>query len=438
MPSINLIPNGDFSLGAVGALPDSWSLESARAEAAPVVRKAGHGGFPVMVVEGSKYCAGVISAPVRVQPGASYLLEACFKAVDGFDAYRSLFFTVATDDGRMNDGIVEYKKHADGWIRGQRVITVPAEGSGGMHIKIYAKYIEGRAAVRSVSLGLAEQAADRWVRVGVSSGQRNVSGMADWAAALDRIGGRGADVALIIENFSGSHDAEELGGESFNMMCEKAAKWHMYVSGTYYFHDTVDDMFYNCQALIDRDGKLIGHYYKAHPFDPEPFENGTISGTEAPVFETDFGRVGCWVCYDNWFPDMAELVALKGAELALVPAAGYYRRLIAARATDNGLWVAASSLDTGSGIWDPCGEEIIDNKNDDYSKFCPGEAHFKDAYRESLGSGNVEIAGATINLAKKPSPHNWGGPVLSAPGGRKTRRSQRETLYAEIEREYHV
>ena len=72
--------------------------------------------------------------------------------------------------------------------------------------------------------------------------------------------------------------------------------------------------FRTSAALIDRSGRLVGIYSKQRPTEGE-IDNGVMPGTSAPVFETDFGRVGLAICFDlNWQDLWAEMAG-DGAEL---------------------------------------------------------------------------------------------------------------------------
>ena len=75
----------------------------------------------------------------------------------------------------------------------------------------------------------------------------------------------------------------------------------------------------------------------------EEYEAGLTPGVDYPVFDTDFGRVGISICYDSWFPEIYRALGLSGAELVLLPNAGYYEDLMPARAADSGIWVAVST-----------------------------------------------------------------------------------------------
>ena len=419
---------------ADGGLPPEWKLIFPRDKKAPVARLASHGGIPVIAAEGCCDCVGYLQRETAAEPGRSYKMEATFKAVGGFDPYNSIFFTISTEDRAKNDGIFKYEKNADGWIRGSCVFTVPEGECEKLLIKIFIKYVDsGRALIRSLTLSPCDPPPERWVRVAVMNGMAKE--WPTWDKALDYAGSQNADIALLTESFNLTYLPEEARGKAYSFMSEKAAKHGMYVSGTYYLNDASDGRFYNSQLIVGRNGEYVGHYYKNHPYDTEAYDFGICSGSEVPVFETDFGRVGCMICYDSWFTDVAELSSLKGAELLLFPAAGLYRRLMAARSADNGLWVAMTSSGGGYGIWDPGGEEIFANKQDDPTMCSYLAGHFKDTASTKIDD-LVDVGVATIDLSKRNSPHNWGGPVFSSPGGRKARRQQRTMLYDEIMDEY--
>jgi len=81
---------------------------------------------------------------------------------------------------------------------------------------------------------------------------------------------------------------------------------------------TDNSCFYNTVLLINRQGNIIGKYRKVHVTEHER-RNGILPGNEYPVFETDFGRIGIMVCWDAFFPEVARVLMLKGAEILLFP-----------------------------------------------------------------------------------------------------------------------
>jgi len=88
---------------------------------------------------------------------------------------------------------------------------------------------------------------------------------------------------------------EELDGPTVTAMSEAARANSVYVVIP---QATMEgDKRRNSAVLIDRSGEIVGVYHKNVPTHPE-LGMGIIPGTETPVFETDFGRVGLTICFD--------------------------------------------------------------------------------------------------------------------------------------------
>lgn len=90
------------------------------------------------------------------------------------------------------------------------------------------------------------------------------------------------------------------------------------------FEQRAPGLFHNTAVVLDRDRGLVGCYRKMHiPDDPGYYEKyyftpGDLGFT--PV-DTSLGRLGVLVCWDQWFPEAARLMALAGAEILLYPTA---------------------------------------------------------------------------------------------------------------------
>ena len=102
-------------------------------------------------------------------------------------------------------------------------------------------------------------------------------------------------------------------------------------------------VYHNTACVIDADGTLLGRYRKMHvPDDPLFYEKFyfTPGDTGFRAFDTAVGRVGVAICWDQWFPESARLLALDGAELLLFPTAiGWIdREPDAARAAQRDAW----------------------------------------------------------------------------------------------------
>ncbi len=81
---------------------------------------------------------------------------------------------------------------------------------------------------------------------------------------------------------------------------------------------------FNSLAMIDAGGALLGVYRKSHIPDFPSYEEAFYfapGDTGFMVFDTRYARVGMGVCWDQWFPETARILALKGAELLLYPTA---------------------------------------------------------------------------------------------------------------------
>jgi N-carbamoylputrescine amidase len=82
------------------------------------------------------------------------------------------------------------------------------------------------------------------------------------------------------------------------------------------------DIVFNTQVLVGPDG-LIGKQRKLHPSRDEAFYYK--GGRDITVFDIGSCKVGIVICYDNQFPEIARILALRGAELLLMPHAGRFK-----------------------------------------------------------------------------------------------------------------
>jgi N-carbamoylputrescine amidase len=90
------------------------------------------------------------------------------------------------------------------------------------------------------------------------------------------------------------------------------------------FERRAPGLFHNTAAVIERDGSLAGIYRKMHiPDDPGFYEKFYFTPGDlgfAPI-ATSVGRLGVLVCWDQWYPEAARLMALAGAEVLIYPTA---------------------------------------------------------------------------------------------------------------------
>ncbi len=90
------------------------------------------------------------------------------------------------------------------------------------------------------------------------------------------------------------------------------------------FERRAPGLYHNSAAVIDRNGELVGRYRKMHiPDDPLYYEKFYFAPGDLgfPSFGLGFGRVGALICWDQWYPEAARLIALTGAEVLVYPTA---------------------------------------------------------------------------------------------------------------------
>jgi predicted amidohydrolase len=107
------------------------------------------------------------------------------------------------------------------------------------------------------------------------------------------------------------------------------------------FAELRDERMYNSAVIVSPDGSVLTQYAKTHTADDEPLNT---KGAEFPVVSTPLGRWGALICMDRQLPEASRILALKGAQVVLVPAYGMHGEmndmLMRVRAYENGVWVA--------------------------------------------------------------------------------------------------
>ena len=112
-------------------------------------------------------------------------------------------------------------------------------------------------------------------------------------------------------------------GPTVKLMQEYAKKYQMVLVVPIY-EEAMTGVYYNTAAVIDADGKYLGKYRKNHIpqvggfWEKYYFKPGNLG---YPTFETRYGNVGVYICYDRHFPEGARLLALHGAEVVFNPSA---------------------------------------------------------------------------------------------------------------------
>lgn len=120
--------------------------------------------------------------------------------------------------------------------------------------------------------------------------------------------------------------AEPIPGPSTNFYGELARQYGVVIV-TSLFERRAAGLYHNTAVVIEKDGTIAGKYHKMHiPDDPAYYEKFYFTPGDLgfhPI-ETSLGKLGVLVCWDQWYPEAARLMALQGAELLIYPTAiGY-------------------------------------------------------------------------------------------------------------------
>jgi len=176
--------------------------------------------------------------------------------------------------------------------------------------------------------------------------------------------------------------AEPIPGPSTRLLEEVAKTEKAYVVfGMLERSDRVHAVLYNTAVLLGPEG-FIGKYRKMHLPTHSVFEEKRYFrlGYEAPVFETDIGKLGLTICYDVFFPEISRLLRLKGAQLLICISASpavrrrFFEVLTVARAVENTtflVYVNLVGIEDGLQFWGgsrliaPNGSIITQAKHDE-------------------------------------------------------------------------
>ena len=117
--------------------------------------------------------------------------------------------------------------------------------------------------------------------------------------------------------------AEPIPGHSTDFYGELAAELQI-VLVTSLFEKRAPGLYHNTAVVFDKDGNIAGKYRKMHiPDDPAYYEKFYFTPGDLgfkPI-QTSVGKLGVLVCWDQWYPEAARMMALQGAEILIYPTA---------------------------------------------------------------------------------------------------------------------
>jgi len=154
------------------------------------------------------------------------------------------------------------------------------------------------------------------------------------AARVAEAAAQGAALIVLQELHNGAYFCQHESPETFDLAepipgpsthtLGALAKQHKVVIVGSLFERRAPGLYHNTAVVLEQDGTLAGRYRKMHiPDDPGFYEKfyftpGDLGFT--PI-DTSLGRLGVLVCWDQWYPEAARLMALAGAELLIYPTA---------------------------------------------------------------------------------------------------------------------
>jgi N-carbamoylputrescine amidase len=111
--------------------------------------------------------------------------------------------------------------------------------------------------------------------------------------------------------------------ETVQQLGEVAAELEVVIIASL-FEKRARSLYHNTTAVIDADGRYLGKYRKMHiPEDPLYYEKFYFAPGDLgyKTFRTRYAEIGVLICWDQWFPEAARLLAMRGAEIIFIPTA---------------------------------------------------------------------------------------------------------------------
>ena len=145
---------------------------------------------------------------------------------------------------------------------------------------------------------------------------------------------QGAQIILLPELFENWYFCQEKSYENYHLattleenpavreMQTIARDFKVVIPVSYY--ERVGETTFNTVAVIDADGTIMGQYRKTHIPDDHFYQEKfyfTPGNTGFKVWDTAYAKIGVGICWDQWFPETARFMAVKGAELLFYPTA---------------------------------------------------------------------------------------------------------------------
>jgi predicted amidohydrolase len=356
--------------------PPGWQATAQREEIRPRAWVDGKvsctgGGSLALAGDGNPAVSGQWETTAPVVAGKWYRLRAAYRCREVPIPRQSIHARLDWRDAAGDRvGQPEYAAEALGdgeWRRLDRTVRAP-EGAVTARLQLWFGWAKGGTVWwDDVRLTEASKPSPRPVRIttiyhrpkGLKSVAENV---ASFCRVIDQAAADRPDIVCLPEGMtmvgtgiSYVAAAEPVPGPTTRRLGEAARRHRTYLVAGLLERD--GKAVYNTSVLIDREGRLVGKYRKVY-LPREEVEGGITPGNDFPVFDTDFGRVGMMICWDVQYVDPARALAVRGAEVILMPIWGGIETIARARAIENQVYLVSSSYDMPTGVINPLGEWI--------------------------------------------------------------------------------
>jgi omega-amidase len=355
---MNLLSNPIFKISSDPSVPESWELFSPREAIRPIINLSGD--EATLTGNGSIGVFGTLKQTVNgIKGGEGYHfsvdIRADDKVEDVHDTVRAIIQWKSDNGTVLQTDYCCRFTFGDTWTRLDQVFKAHQSATC-VDVNLVFRW-SPYGSVTWHAPELIQVPAPKPRKVTVSTIAIGGGGLDEACELYEIAGKRGSDLACTTEFLTGFiESAEQIPGPTSDRLARIASKYKMYIIAS--IMENRGDLIYNTSFLLDREGKLVGKYSKVHLTEGEIFL-GVTPGNEIPVFECDFGKIGITICYDNKFPDIHRVMALKGAEIIISSSegdgreGGFTHNIVAqARAINNSIWAIGagrSSQNIGQG-----------------------------------------------------------------------------------------
>ncbi|MFT5368805.1 MAG: putative amidohydrolase [Candidatus Latescibacterota bacterium] len=357
-----------------------WTSWTPREEIAPAFEVAPHGGLggrPVLVIQGNDNalsCGCWQLALPHLKSGQHYRIEASFSTAGVIAPGKSVRAILIHGDQQFY-GQLDPVSKKEGWHR-LCFDWVQEDAIQGLTLRLFlawsAKGLVRWGEVRLFDLtGHLETPTNRVRLAAISGNPEKPESPAQcldfYAERIDAIDGH-VDLICLPELINTTrlpgdptNWAEPIPGPTSERLSAIAQERGTYIGAS--ILERQGEAIYNTGFLIDRSGGLVGKYRKTQLTLNEGLLRGCAPGNELPIFHTDFGVVAYMICYDGHYPEVARVLALKGAKVILFSNMGDAREggsvwepMVRTRAVDNQVHIVAAVNSGRSCVVSPKGD----------------------------------------------------------------------------------